>query len=140
MNHPNMYIVALALATFANIASPEMARDLAFDLEKMLGSGNSYIRKKAVLAVVRVIRKAPELVENFFERGRALLSEKNHGVILTGVTLLLEMCKLDTTGQVALQCRQVGNSDGEARQPGVIAVLNQAPCVPHSWSRSWSST
>lgn len=107
MNHPNMYVVALALATFANIASPEMSRDLAFDMEKMLSTGNSYIRKKAVLAVVRIIRKAPELADNFFEKARALLNEKNHGVILTGVTLLLEMTKVDQTGHIARQCRQL---------------------------------
>ncbi len=46
MNHSNMYAVGLALCTFANIASEEMSRDLANDLEKLLGSSNTYIRKK----------------------------------------------------------------------------------------------
>jgi AP-1 complex subunit gamma-1 len=46
MNHPNMYAVGLALCTFANIASEEMSRDLANEIEKLLGSSNTYIRKK----------------------------------------------------------------------------------------------
>lgn len=46
MNHSNMYAVGLALCTFANISSEEMSRDLANEIEKLLGSSNSYIRKK----------------------------------------------------------------------------------------------
>jgi AP-1 complex subunit gamma-1 len=46
MNHPNMYACGLALCTFANIASEEMSRDLANEIEKLLGSSNTYIRKK----------------------------------------------------------------------------------------------
>ena len=41
-----MYAVGLALCTFANIASEEMSRDLANEIEKLLGSSNTYIRKK----------------------------------------------------------------------------------------------
>lgn len=46
MNHSNMYAVGLALCTFANIASEEMSRDLCNEIEKLLGSSNTYIRKK----------------------------------------------------------------------------------------------
>ena len=46
MNHTNMYAVGLALCTFADIASEEMSRDLANEIEKLLGSSNTYIRKK----------------------------------------------------------------------------------------------
>ena len=50
MNHSNMYAVGLALCTFANISSEEMSRDLANEIEKLLGSSNTYIRKKVRLA------------------------------------------------------------------------------------------
>ena len=57
MNHSNMYIVGLALCTFANIASEEMSKDLANELEKLLGSSNTYIRKKVcTLAVYSLLR------------------------------------------------------------------------------------
>lgn len=46
LNHANMYVVGLGLCTFANIASEEMSRDLANEIEKLLGSSNTYIRKK----------------------------------------------------------------------------------------------
>lgn len=50
MNHSNMYTVGLALCTFANIASEEMSRDLANEIEKLLGSSNTYIRKKVFIS------------------------------------------------------------------------------------------
>lgn len=52
MNHSNMYAVGLALCTFADIASEEMSRDLANEIEKLLGSSNTYIRKKVRLVSV----------------------------------------------------------------------------------------
>ncbi|THG99155.1 hypothetical protein EW026_g3143 [Hermanssonia centrifuga] len=56
MNHTNMYAVGLALCTFADIASEEMSRDLANEIEKLLGSSNTYIRKKAVPLLVRHLK------------------------------------------------------------------------------------
>jgi AP-1 complex subunit gamma-1 len=49
MNHSNMYIVGLALCTLGNISSPEMARDLCAEVEKLIGSSNVYIRKKVFM-------------------------------------------------------------------------------------------
>ena len=46
MNHSNMYAVGLALCTFANISSEEMSRDLSNEIQKLLESSNTYIRKK----------------------------------------------------------------------------------------------
>ena len=42
-----------------------MARDLASEVDKLIGSQSSYVRKKAYLCAVRIIRKVPELHENF---------------------------------------------------------------------------
>ena len=54
MNHSNMYAVGLALCTFANISSEEMSRDLSNEIEKLLGSSNTYIRKKVSYLHLRV--------------------------------------------------------------------------------------
>jgi AP-1 complex subunit gamma-1 len=74
--------VGLALCTLGAIASAEMARDLAAEIEKLMKSPNAYIRKKAVLCAFRIIRRVPELMEIFLPATRSLLSEKNHGKIL----------------------------------------------------------
>ncbi|GAA5826746.1 hypothetical protein JCM11251_002878 [Rhodosporidiobolus azoricus] len=94
MNHSSASTVSLALCTFANIASEEMARDLVTEIERCLGSGNAYIRKKAALAALRCLYKVPDLVDHFEGRATSLLSDRNHGVLLTGVTLVTEMVRL----------------------------------------------
>ncbi|KAF9052363.1 gamma-adaptin [Hymenopellis radicata] len=95
MNHSNMYAVGLALCTFANIASEEMSRDLANEIEKLLGSSNTYIRKKAALCALRVIKKVPELTDHFTTKAKNLLTDRNHGVLLSSITLITEMCQTD---------------------------------------------
>lgn len=53
LNTRNQYIVGLALCALGNICSNEMARDLAPEVEKLLASTNSYVRKKAALCSTR---------------------------------------------------------------------------------------
>lgn len=92
LNHPNQYIVSLALCTLADIASTEMARDLFADIEKIVSSSNPYLRKKGALCAMRIIRKVPDLEENFVEKARALLNDKNHGVLICGIALITDLC------------------------------------------------
>ncbi|KAM7346949.1 adaptor protein complex 1, gamma subunit isoform 1-T6 [Cochliomyia hominivorax] len=93
LNSSTQFVVGLALCTLGAIASPEMARDLASEVERLMKSPNTYIRKKAILCAFRVIRRVPELMEIFLPATRSLLSEKNHGILITGVTLITEMCE-----------------------------------------------
>lgn len=95
MNHSNMYAVGLALCTFANISSEEMSRDLCNEIEKLLGSTNTYIRKRAALCALRIVRRVPDLMDHFTDKAKALLQDRNHGVLLAGLTLVTEMCDRD---------------------------------------------
>ncbi|VDN97227.1 unnamed protein product [Rodentolepis nana] len=92
LNHSNVYVTSLALCTLGSICSTEMSRDLAGEVERLVKSPNPYIKKKAALCAFRIVRKVPELMEIFIPCARALLSEKNNGVLLTAVCLITEMC------------------------------------------------
>ncbi|KND01869.1 uncharacterized protein SPPG_03659 [Spizellomyces punctatus DAOM BR117] len=108
MNSSNMFVVGLALCTLGNISSPAMSRDLSGEVERLLASSNTYIRKKAALCALRIVRKVPDLLENFQSRAKSLLNERNHGVLLTGITLLTEMCKMSEEVTTDLRTHAVG--------------------------------
>ncbi|XP_027151023.1 AP-1 complex subunit gamma-2-like [Coffea eugenioides] len=96
LNHTNQYIVGLALCALGNICSAEMARDLAPEVERLLQFRDPNIRKKAALCTIRIIRKVPDLAENFINSAASLLKEKHHGVLLTGVQLCTDLCKVSS--------------------------------------------
>jgi AP-1 complex subunit gamma-1 len=95
LNHSNQYIVGLALCTLGNIASIEMSRDLFPEIETLLSTANPYIRRKAALCAMRICRKVPDLQEHFLEKAATLLSDRNHGVLLCGLTLVTSLCEAD---------------------------------------------
>ncbi|KAJ0446923.1 putative adaptor protein complex AP-1, gamma subunit [Helianthus annuus] len=94
LNHANQYIVGLALCALGNICSAEMARDLAPEVERLLHFRDPNIRKKAALCSIRIVKKVPDLAENFVNPVVSLLKEKHHGVLLTGIQLCTELCNL----------------------------------------------
>ncbi|KAI5788306.1 adaptin N terminal region-domain-containing protein [Geopyxis carbonaria] len=95
LEHSNQYVVGLALCTLGNIASTEMARDLFQEIESLLSTANPYIRRKAALCAMRIIRKVPDLQEHFIEKTKLLLQDRNHGVLLCGLTLVTDLCMHD---------------------------------------------
>lgn len=44
---------------------------------------------------MRICRKVPDLQEHFIEKAAQLLSDRNHGVLLCGLTLVTSLCEAD---------------------------------------------
>ncbi|PJF17691.1 AP-1 complex subunit gamma-1 [Paramicrosporidium saccamoebae] len=95
LNNSSPSIVALGLANLAATASPDIARDLADEVERLLVKSSSYIKKKAAFCASRLISRVPELAEHFEDKIPALLADRNHGVVLGGISLALQQCHVD---------------------------------------------
>lgn len=72
-----------------------MSRDLFSEVETLVSTANPYIRRKAALCAMRICRKVPDLQEHFLEKASGLLSDRNHGVLLCGLTLVTSLCEAD---------------------------------------------
>jgi AP-1 complex subunit gamma-1 len=97
------FIGGLALTALGNIGSADIARDLSGEIEKMMGNSNGYLRKKACLCAVRLVRKCPEMCEGLFPHLQSLLQDRTHGVLIGGLTLILEICTLYPRAVAKLQ-------------------------------------
>ncbi|XP_005085639.2 LOW QUALITY PROTEIN: AP-1 complex subunit gamma-like 2 [Mesocricetus auratus] len=86
-------VQGLALCTLSAMGSAEMCRDLATEVEKLLLQPSPYVRKKAVLTAVHMIRKDPELSSVFLPPCTRLLRERHHGILLGTITLITELCE-----------------------------------------------
>ncbi|KAD4983198.1 hypothetical protein E3N88_19869 [Mikania micrantha] len=123
LNHTNQYIVGLALCALGNISSAEMARDLAPEVERLLQFRDPNVRKKAALCSIRIIKKVPDLAENFVNPVASLLKEKHHGVLLTAIQLCADLC---TASEEALEYFRKKCTEG------LVKVLKDAVNSPYA--------
>jgi AP-1 complex subunit gamma-1 len=91
-----------------------MSRDLFPEIEGLISTANPYIRRKAALCAMRICRKVPDLQEHFLEKAKLLLQDRNHGVLLCGLTLITSMCEAD---------------EAEGGEEGIVDMFR--PVVPH---------
>lgn len=82
LNSTNQYIVSLALTAFSEIADENMCRELLSEVLKKVKSGQKYIRKKAMLASLRVLRRVPSLVTEFAPYCADMIDLKNHALLM----------------------------------------------------------
>ena len=71
--------MALALSAISEISSADMCKDVAPEVAKLMVSGNNYIKKKSALAAVRIVKKVPELIDEFLDKITKLMEERHHG-------------------------------------------------------------
>ena len=93
MNSANNQIAGMGITAMANVATTEMCRDLCKDVCKLMNHSNSYVRKKAALAGVRIARKCPDLAEDLSAEVGRLIEDRSHVVVMNGVNLLLEILR-----------------------------------------------
>lgn len=72
-----------------------MSRDLFPEVENLMSTANPYIRRKAAICAMRICRKVPDLYEHFLEKAKTLLSDRNHGVLICGLTFAIDLCEAE---------------------------------------------
>eukprot|EP01022_Parablepharisma_sp_SALTPOND_P007978 TRINITY_DN135012_c3_g1_i1.p1 TRINITY_DN135012_c3_g1~~TRINITY_DN135012_c3_g1_i1.p1 ORF type:complete len:927 (+),score=69.32 TRINITY_DN135012_c3_g1_i1:4744-7524(+) len=89
------FIVSLALTALCEISTSEMCREMYQEIQKLTTTSNHFIKKKATLAAVRIIRKVPDMVDEFAKLVENLLQERNHGVQLATFALMREILQIE---------------------------------------------
>lgn len=72
-----------------------MSRDLFTEVENLMSTANPYIRRKAAICAMRICRKVPDLYEHFLEKAKTLLGDRNHGVLICGLTFATDLCEAE---------------------------------------------
>lgn len=73
----NSFVVALGLTAIAEISTELMCRDLWPEVRRLMKSTSPYIKQKAVLAGIRVIKNIPDTIEDFLENIDQLIYDKS---------------------------------------------------------------
>jgi AP-1 complex subunit gamma-1 len=95
LDSSNQLIVSMALNAIGEICTTDMCREVAVEVGKLMTNTNPYIKKKGALAAVKILRKCPEFVDSFVSKLSTYFEEKNHGVLLSGISLALQIFKID---------------------------------------------
>jgi AP-1 complex subunit gamma-1 len=95
LESPNFSIIAMALNAIGEVCTADMCRELATEVTRLMQNPNSYIKKKAACACSKIVRKCPELIDSFIKPLYSYFEERNHGVVLSGLSLMVQIFKID---------------------------------------------
>jgi len=94
LQHESQHVVALALTSVGNLATADMGRVLATDVARQVGSPTPYVRKKAALALIRILKRSPELSGVYVDGALGLLKDRSHGVLISATQLVATVLML----------------------------------------------
>ncbi|KAJ7292982.1 adaptin N terminal region-domain-containing protein [Mycena rebaudengoi] len=85
--------IAVTLNGISHIITPDLARDLSPELITMLTHSRAHVRKRAILALYKVIVKYPEILPQALMRLKEKLDDPDPGVVGSTVNVLCEMAR-----------------------------------------------
>ncbi|KAJ7610855.1 adaptin N terminal region-domain-containing protein [Roridomyces roridus] len=85
--------VALTLNGLSHIVTPDLGRDLSPELITMLTHSRAHIRKRAILALYKVMIKYPEALQPGVARLKDKLDDPDPGVVASTVNVLCELAR-----------------------------------------------
>ncbi|KAL5036236.1 hypothetical protein BDV3_004946 [Batrachochytrium dendrobatidis] len=84
---------AVAMHALAQIATPDLSRDLHMDLIVMLNHSKPYMRKRAILVLYRIFLKYPEALRAAFSRLKERLNDDDPSVVSAAVNVICELAR-----------------------------------------------
>lgn len=135
LNHPNKYIVSLALNTLGFLTSSELARDLYPDVENILkASKDPFLLKKALQCTAKLIYKDVSLLDIFSIDYIKTIVENHtistHGVLL-GATKVLQSILLSYPKYLEILCEDGIDVDNASQR----IIDDCVPLIPELISR-----
>ncbi|ANQ09518.1 Adapter-related protein complex 1 gamma 2 subunit [Plasmodium coatneyi] len=91
LKNSNQYINGLALCALGNIANTEMCSSLRYEILDLMNINNPYIKKKAAMCAIRILKKTSDMEDLFVEKINSLLEDRNHGVLSAGISLMISL-------------------------------------------------
>lgn len=98
----NQHEASIAVGCLAKVATTDLARDLMGDVTNMLASSRPLLRKKAVLALYRLLQRLPEALVQAFPRLRERLDDPDPSVVACTVNVLTELATDNPKGYLGL--------------------------------------
>ena len=95
LENPSQFVNGIALNAIGEACTGDMCRQLSTEVVKLMSNPNPFIKKKAALAMSKIVKKCPDLTESFVDKIGNYLDDKNHGVLLCGVSLAIQVFKQD---------------------------------------------
>ncbi|TFK26650.1 Ap3d1 protein [Coprinopsis marcescibilis] len=97
--------VAITLNGLAHIVTPDLARDLAPELIAMLNHSRPHIRKRAILAVYKLVMKYPEAAPQIRTRLEEKLDDSDPSVVAATVNVICELARKSPQDYLSLAPR-----------------------------------
>ncbi|KAJ7103194.1 adaptin N terminal region-domain-containing protein [Mycena belliarum] len=85
--------ISITLNGLSHIVTPDLARDLAPELITMLTHSRAQIRKRAILALYKVMAQYPEALGQGVARLKEKLEDPDPGVVASAVNVLCELAR-----------------------------------------------
>ena len=108
LNCKDTWVVALGLTAIGESSTEEMCRELYPEVIKTMQASSPYIRQRAALAAIRVVKNIPDVVEDFYDAIASCMEDKNQSVVMATVSLCCEICKLDEEHIVHFRGQHIG--------------------------------
>lgn len=92
----NTNVIGLALCVVSEVCTVELAKELQGEIMKCMENKSNYIKKKAILTSIKLIKKAPEMIPDYLPKVIDSIETKNHGVLLSCLAFLENVILIDS--------------------------------------------